>query len=1128
MRNLYKVLAAAALFLFIGESYAQVSACGMSSRWTSSISNLQTVSTSGGVTNFSNATGGQYGQVYDYTGQYTVSATPGSSFNVTVRSSWYNGIYVDWNQDGQFNTTNERIALWYCGTGTCTRTYSVNVPGNAVGKFRMRIIASGTSQATSACGQVNYLDAEDYTIEIPLNNSARLDEILSPTNPLCAGATQIEYRIGNLGLKPLTSLEIGGIVKPLNWNTLPNVNTFPLSTNNWTGNIPPTSVDTNTYTYTYSLNGGFKVGDTLLMWSVNPNGVPDTNSSDDTVLVVMAPGVSGSYTVGLDTTDDFSDIATAVQFLDSVGAVCDTTYIYLDDSLPFNEQVTLNRLNNMSWEAPVIFTTNPNASGRATITHTNTGTNDNYVIRFGNNADYYIFDDLDLVVDPTSSTSYSTVVAYEDDAAYNRVRNCLIKGNPNSQTTSYYAALVNNQWNSFQGTNPHHNEIIGCELEGGGTSVNFDRGGDHSIFEDNIIRDPYYMAFDLYYNSGSKINGNDIMSSSTYTFGYGIYSYYSDEPMEIKDNVFHPGTDEWPRYGVYMFESTANAGTRNVIDNNSFSIGQTWSASNIWGMYLYRTGFTDITNNSFVVRSSSFDAYGLYLRDAGAIRVHNNNVISYGSGQALRYDGNSTVISSNNNNIYATGFILASYNGFGYTNMADWQNNAGYDSRSVNVDPAFAEVGSASTGLSDLSVCNAALDGAADVSYSNMYDKDGDMRDPNNPDIGVDEFVGLATVTLGADQKFCPGDTVSLEVPGGLTGVSVVWSTGDSSSTIMVNQPGSYSFSLRNNCGVAEDTVMVDHPDVVELSSNDTLICDGDMISVGASLMNASYNWNNGETSQSIMVDDEGEYIVDAVDQYGCPSSDTIEVMISESAQMNLSTRDTILCPGQFLSLESGVDPRTGVTYSWTGFNDGSTNTSNNVLLGWDEANLLVIEVNDNSCMSYDTLTIDNSPAPVAEFTATQRDGQTFTFTPDSTHPRFQYMWDFGDRTSSTQESPTKLYQFQGNYTVILEVTTLCGSVSEQDEVGTTAIGISEELANKLVKVYPNPSSGMVNVQLEASENVNLEVTDINGKVVFAKELGTVNATSTEQIDLSDLSKGVYMVRVALNDATVIKKLTVE
>jgi len=1123
MKNLYKVILTLGVLLFAADIYAQNTTCGATSRWVSTVARFQRVETTNGLANFVN-TNSAYGTVQDYTQTHTVQVTKGGSFNVTVASSWYNGIWIDWDANGTYNTSNERIARWYCGSGNCTRTYTINVPSNARGKYRMRVLASGTGQVNVPCGQVNYLDGEDYTIDVlAYNNSAKIEEVISPSNPLCSSVSQVEVRLKNVGLQDLTTLDVGGEVKSVQFGTI------PLTTANWTGTIPALQADTNTYV-PFSYSAGFQVGDTLIVWTANPNGVTDTLSDDDTLTIVMGTGVSGTYTIG-DTTagaSDFASIADAVSFIDSIGAVCGPTYFHLSDTIVWNEQMELSPLIGMSSTAFVQFMTNPSASGKATITHDHNGPGDNYTVRFGTGSHHYKFENLNIE-SGANSGSYRTVVYTGENSYENTVSNCNLVARVTGNTTSYYAAIISNraQGNITRGS--HDNMFENNLIENGSMAIYMWESGETNIYDGNDIRNPYYMGAYCYESQGPKFRNNTMMSNSIYTNGYGFYIYYSDkEPFEISNNTIHPERDEWPRYAIRTFSSTARANDRNMINNNSISVGQAWSGLTMYAIYMDQTGFTDITNNSIAVRGTNFDTYGLWLQSAGAMRVHNNSVANFGSGVAARYFGNSTVISSENNNLYSTGFILASYNGFGYTDLGSWQAGAGYDASSVSVDPIYYEVGSSVNGLSDLHACNVALDGAADPSFTSVFDLDSDPRDASNPDIGVDEFVGLSTLTLGADMKFCPGDSVTLETPGDLTGNTITWNTGSTDEAITVSTPGTYSFTLRNTCGSAQDTIEISYPDVVDINTPDTLICEGDMIMIAGNLMNATYTWSNGETSMNVMIDDEGEYIVDAVDQYGCPSSDTIDVSISESAQLNLSASDTVLCPGQFLSLESGVDPRTGVSYSWDGFIDGSIKTTNNVLLGWNEADNLIIEVNDNGCMSYDTLMIDNSPAAVATFTSNQVDGQTFTFSPDSMHPRFQYMWDFGDRTTSTQSTPTKLYQVQGNYTVVLTVTTLCGDATEQSDVGTQAIGMSEEIANKLVKVYPNPSSGMLNLQLEDSENVSFEVNDMNGKIVFAKEVGTVLGTSTEQIDLTGLAKGIYSVRVNLNEGTVIKKVTIE
>jgi len=1125
MRNIYKTLLLASFLLMGGMSFAQNTTCNASFRWSNSSFQIRGVSTTGALTNI-NFTNSVFGNTQDYTASQVIQATKGSSFNITVQSSWYTGVWVDWDRNGSYNNTNERIDYWGTGSSAAnTRNITLNVPSTASGLYRMRVIQGGTSGFSTPCGFINYGDAEDYALDIlAYNNSATFAEIISPRNPLCGTVSRVEVRLRNVGLLDLTSLDIGGVVQSVQFGTI------PLTTANWTGTIPGTSEDTSTYVpFTYS--AGFQIGDTLTIWTANPNGFTDTLSSDDTVRIVMGTGVSGVFTVG-DTTggaNDFASLNEAVQYLDSVGAVCDTTYIYLEDSIIWNEQITLSPLLNMSEMAPVIFATQPGASGKATITHDHTGTGDNYTVQFGNGAEHYIFDNLNIYSGVGSFSAFGAVILTGANSAYNTVSNCNLKSNLNINTTSYDNSVITSRSGNLIELGSHHNDFINNIIENGSFACYMYDAGYFNRYEGNTIKNPYYMGFYSWETEGPEFVNNTMISNSIYAFGYGYYIYYcEDDPFTLENNIIHPERDEWPRYGMYIFGSTAKANNRNIVRNNSISVGQAWSGNLTYGLYMGQTGFTDITNNSIAVRGTNFDSYGMLLDGAGAMRVHNNSIAHFGSGTAVRYNGNSTVISSENNNIYSTGFILASYNGFGYTNFADWQNRAGYDASSVSVDPAYYEIGSAVSGLSDLHVCNSALDGTADPIFAPMYDLDGDMRDANNPDIGIDEFVGLATLTLGDDIKYCPGNSVTLSTPGNLTGNTVIWSNGSTDESITVSTPGSYSFILRNSCGIAQDTVEISYPEVVNLSSNDTLICDGDMITVAANLSSASYNWNNGETGSSISIDDEGEYIVNAVDQYGCPSADTIEVMISESANLNTQASDTVLCPGQFLSLETGVDPRTGVVYTWTGFLDNSTKATNNILLGWNEAATLVVEVDDNSCISYDTLVIDNSPAPVAQFVANRIDGRTFAFVPDSMHSRFQYDWDFGDRTTSTQAAPTKLYQVHGQYNVVLRVTTLCGTATEQNDAETFAIGITEELANKLVSVYPNPSAGIVNVDLESSENVQLEVSDINGKVVFAKELGTVVGNTNEQIDLTNLASGVYTLRVQLNDATVVRKLTIE
>ncbi|MBK6983272.1 MAG: T9SS type A sorting domain-containing protein [Bacteroidetes bacterium] len=79
-------------------------------------------------------------------------------------------------------------------------------------------------------------------------------------------------------------------------------------------------------------------------------------------------------------------------------------------------------------------------------------------------------------------------------------------------------------------------------------------------------------------------------------------------------------------------------------------------------------------------------------------------------------------------------------------------------------------------------------------------------------------------------------------------------------------------------------------------------------------------------------------------------------------------------------------------------------------------------------------------------------------------------------------------------------------------------IGVAEHTKNNLAKIFPNPAQDMITVsypgnQLEPSE---LEITTALGQTVFTKSI-----TSNEQIDISNLSNGLYFIHLKGNSLNV-------
>jgi hypothetical protein len=78
--------------------------------------------------------------------------------------------------------------------------------------------------------------------------------------------------------------------------------------------------------------------------------------------------------------------------------------------------------------------------------------------------------------------------------------------------------------------------------------------------------------------------------------------------------------------------------------------------------------------------------------------------------------------------------------------------------------------------------------------------------------------------------------------------------------------------------------------------------------------------------------------------------------------------------------------------------------------------------------------------------------------------------------------------------------------------------------------LYPNPTNDKtyISLNLKESAEVAIEVTDINGRVVASRKFGNVQGDNLFPYDSSDLTAGVYFVRIHIGKEIVTKKLIKE
>ena len=92
-----------------------------------------------------------------------------------------------------------------------------------------------------------------------------------------------------------------------------------------------------------------------------------------------------------------------------------------------------------------------------------------------------------------------------------------------------------------------------------------------------------------------------------------------------------------------------------------------------------------------------------------------------------------------------------------------------------------------------------------------------------------------------------------------------------------------------------------------------------------------------------------------------------------------------------------------------------------------------------------------------------------------------------------------------------------------------TGIENHESFVTNMV-VFPNPSSETINVNLnlKSSQKVSIELTDINGKLILTKDAGTLTGESKQTLNVNNISKGTYLVRVITESGIEVRKIVIE
>ncbi len=171
-----------------------------------------------------------------------------------------------------------------------------------------------------------------------------------------------------------------------------------------------------------------------------------------------------------------------------------------------------------------------------------------------------------------------------------------------------------------------------------------------------------------------------------------------------------------------------------------------------------------------------------------------------------------------------------------------------------------------------------------------------------------------------------------------------------------------------------------------------------------------------------------------------------------------------------------------------------------------------------------DFIVVDSIPE--AGFTYEVTD-LTVQFTNTSSNAT-DYLWDFGDGETSTEENPSHTYSAPATYSVTLTASdNFCSDAIITQEVAVNPSAVAGLTESSFI-VYPNPGNGLFIVKTgrEITDISEIHIFDRNGKEIFYEKPVSQNNKSFT-IDLTSYKKGIYFLKLVYNQKIYFKKLIV-
>ena len=377
------------------------------------------------------------------------------------------------------------------------------------------------------------------------------------------------------------------------------------------------------------------------------------------------------------------------------------------------------------------------------------------------------------------------------------------------------------------------------------------------------------------------------------------------------------------------------------------------------------------------------------------------------------------------------------------------------------------------------------------------------------------------TISSDNSHNLCSGESITLTAT---AGTSFLWSNGETSQSILVDQPGSYTCSVTNYCGTSTS-----EPFDVNVVAPTLPALTGDTICVSGTLTltaNASgtVSWYD---STGILVGSGNTFVtpnLTSTTTYFASNTDSF------NDSLNAEPHTNGIGGGGYVTSDQ-----------YEIFNSRTPFTLKSVLLYSQSAGNVTIELQDKNGLALSTMT---ATVPIGasrvdlNFSVPQDSNLRLVGKSITTTGLYRnnnsaiYPYDLPGVLEITGASAgASYYYFFYDWEILTSNSTCASELVPVNAVVQSCAGIGENIPfQRSLKVAPNPNNGQFTVQFntEHAGEMQVEILNLIGQKVFGQQINHQEGLNKISVDGRSFAKGVYLFNILFEGKNYTQRIVIE